>query len=161
MKCLDRITIQKLIDNELDVERLAEIESHLEECEECTELLEKARLGKSEVNDFLTALNDGEDSISVPPFHPNLRRPTRSRKRNPISLVSKVAAGIALLVGLFWITQSRSSSQELTPEQADLLLLELMGNMEPNKAWHSGQMGIIIIDEDGDVLQSFISNDTE
>jgi hypothetical protein len=76
-------------------------------------------------------------------------------------LLWKVAAGIALLIGLFWIIQSRPSSQEISMDQAELLLLELMGDVEPNKAWHNGQMGIIILDEKGNVLQSFISNDIE
>ena len=160
MNCLDRITTQMYLDNELPADRSAEIQSHLEECEKCKDFLEHSRVSRSEVHSFLSTLNEGESSISTPPFDPNIKR-KRFRERNPISLLWKVAAGIALLIGLFWIIQSRPSSQELTPDQADLLLLDLMGDVEPNKAWHNGQMGLIILDEKGDVLQLFISNDTD
>jgi anti-sigma factor RsiW len=148
------------VDKELTDEHSAEIQSHLEKCEKCQDFLEDARTGRSEINAFLSALQNGESNISVPPFNPDMKR-TRFRKRNRISMLGKVAAGIALLVGLFWIIQNKPSSQELTPDQAELLLLELMGDMEPNKAWHNGQMGIIILDENGEVLQSFISSDYE
>ena len=160
MNCLDRITIQMYMDSELPADRSAEIQSHLEECEKCKDFLEDSRVSRSEVHSFLSTLNEGESSISTPPFDPDIKR-KRFRERNPISLLWKVAAGIALLIGLFWIIQSRPSSQELTSDQAELLLLELMGDIEPNKAWHNGQMGIIILDEKGNVLQSFISSDTE
>ena len=160
MNCLDRITIQMYMDSELPDERFAKIQLHLEKCERCKKLLEDAREGSSEVNAFLSILHEGENSITTPPFNPDIKK-IRSRRINPVSLLWKVAAGIALLIGLFWITQSRPSSQEISLDQAEILLLELMGDVEPNKAWHNGQMGIIILDEDGDVLQSFISNDTE
>jgi len=160
MNCLDRITIQIYLDNELPADRSAEIQVHLKKCETCKQLLEYSRVSRSEVHAFLSTLHEGGNSISTPPFDPDIKR-KKIRKRNPISLLLKVAAGIALLIGLFWIIQSRPSSQELTPDQADLLLLELMGDVEPNKAWHNGQMGIIILDEKGDVLQLLISNDSE
>ena len=160
MNCLDRITIQMYMDNELPADRSAEIQVHLKKCETCKKLLENSKVGRSEVHALLSTLHEGESSISTPPFDPDIKR-KKIRKRNPISLLWKVAAGIALLIGLFWITQSRPSSQELTSDQAELLLLDLMGDMEPNKAWHNGQMGIIILDEKGEVLQSFISNHTE
>jgi hypothetical protein len=148
------------LDNEVPEEQVSGIQLHLEKCETCKKLLDDAQADSSEVNDFLSKLNEGESLISTPPFDPNINR-IRFRKRNPVSLLWKVAAGIALLFGLFWIIQSRPSSQEISLDQAEILLLELMGDVEPNKAWHNGQMGIIILDEDGDVLQSFISNDTE
>ena len=160
MNCLDRITIQMYVDSELPDEQSAEIQVHLKKCETCKKLLENSKVGRSEVHALLSTLHEGESSISTPPFDPDIKR-KKIRKRNPISLLWKVAAGIALLIGLFWITQSRPSSQELTSDQAELLLLDLMGDMEPNKAWHNGQMGIIILDEKGEVLQSFISNHTE
>lgn len=160
MNCLDRITIQMYVDSELPDEQSTEIQVHLKKCETCKKLLEDSKVGRSEVHALLSTLHEGESSISTPPFDPDIKR-KKIRKRNPISLLWKVAAGIALLIGLFWITQSRPSSQELTSDQAELLLLDLMGDMEPNKAWHNGQMGIIILDEKGEVLQSFISNHTE
>ena len=160
MNCLDRITIQMYLDNEVPDEQVSGIQLHLEECETCKKLFEDAREGRSEVKAFLSKLHEGERSISTPPFDPGIKR-IRFRKRIPISLLWKVAAGIALLIGLFWIIQSRPSSQEISMDQAELLLLELMGDVEPNKAWHNGQMGIIILDEKGNVLQSFISNDIE
>jgi hypothetical protein len=36
-------------------------------------------------------------------------------------------------------------------------MLELFGNTEPNKAWHNGQMVFVIVDENGEVIQSFLS----
>lgn len=160
MNCLDRITIQMYLDNELPDEQSAEIQVHLKKCETCKQLLEDSSAGRSEVHALLSILHEGESSISTPPFDPDIKR-NKIRKRNPISLLWKLAAGIALLIGLFWIVQSRPSSQELTSDQAELLLLDLMGDMEPNKAWHNGQMGIIILDEKGNVLQLLISNDTD
>lgn len=160
MNCLDRITIQMYLDSELPDVQSAEIRLHLKKCETCKKLLEDAREGRSGIRAFLSILQEEESSFSIPSSDPEIKR-IGFRKRNPVSLLWKVAAGIALLIGLFWIIQSRPSSQDLTPDQADLLLLELMGDVEPNTAWHNGQLGIIILDEKGDILQSFISNDTE
>ena len=148
------------MDSELPDEQMAEIQLHLEKCGTCKKLLKDAREGRSEVNSYLSKLHEGESSITTPPFDPDINR-IRLRKRNPVSLLWRVAAGIALLIGLFWIIQGRPSSQELTPDQAELMLLELMGDVEPNKAWHDGHMGIIILDEEGEIFQTFISNDKE
>lgn len=148
------------LDNELPDEQVSGIQAHLGECVKCKRLLEDAQESRSELNAFLSKLHEGESSISIPPFDPGIKR-DRLWKTNPISLLWKVAAGIALLIGFFWITQKRSSSQEFSIDQAEMLLLELMGDVEPNQAWHEGQMGIIIFDEDGDLLQSFITNEIE
>lgn len=157
MNCLDRVTIQEYIDKELNAAQIRKIESHLQECAVCNQLYKQANRDKREVNEFISQLNRDEDSNAIPEFNFYSRKKKSSFYRAISSLSFKMAASIALLIGLFFVIRTNVSSPGVASENEDLSMLELYGNTEPNKAWHSGQMVVIILDENGDVIQSFLS----
>jgi predicted anti-sigma-YlaC factor YlaD len=157
MNCLDRVTIQEYIDKELDAVQMRKIESHLRECDLCSHLYREANIDKSEVNQFISPLYRDEDDHTIPNFDFNHRRKRSFLYSITSSLPLKVAAGIAFLIGLFFIMRTNVPTHDVASEDADLLILELIGNTEPNKAWHHGQMVIVLVDENGEVIQSFLS----
>lgn len=159
MNCLNRISIQEYIDKELDLSQIKEIDAHLQECKVCSLLLEDANSDIGEIKDFLSQLDGDEDSITVPEFIPNDQKKRSIYSRVISSLPLKLAAGIALLLGLFFILRTNVSSPKLASEDADLLLLELLGNTDPNEAWHTGEMAIILVNEKGEVIESYLSSE--
>ena len=159
MNCLDRVTIQEYIDKELDDTQIRKIESHLHECEVCSKLYEEANSDISEINEFISLLDGVEDSNTVPGFSFSERKKKSIYSRVTSSLPLKVAAGIALLIGLFFIMRTNQSPPNLASEDADLLILELIGNTDPNKAWHNSEMAIVMVNEKGEVIQSFLSDE--
>ncbi len=155
MNCSDRVTLQKYLDNELDDKMSAGVDLHLQACEKCRELLAEVNSDREQVRGFLSGLNNIEDPISIPSPPPISEGP--HRRRIVIPKLVKAAAGIALLIGLFWIlrTELRPKSTKMT--EAELLFLEMIGDTEPNKSWHDSQTLIVYTDENGEVIQSFIN----
>ena len=158
MNCLDRVTIQQYIDKELDAAQITKIESHLEECIVCSQLFKEASSEKREVNEFISQLNRDEDFNTIPEFNFKSSRRKSFFFKVTASVPFKVAASIALLIGLFFIIRTNVPSRNVASKDADLQIMELFGNTEPNKAWHNGQMVLILVDENGEVIQSFLSD---
>ena len=159
MNCLNRVAIQEYIDKELDVTQIRKIESHLHDCEVCSQLYEEANSDKTEINDFISQLDGVEDSTTVPDFSYHGRRKKSGYYRVTSYLPLKVAASIVFSIGLFFILRTNQSPPNLASEDADLLILELIGNTDPNKAWHNSEMAIVMVNEKGEVIQSFLSDD--
>ena len=158
MNCLDRVDIQQYIDSEVDVLRRDMIESHLQQCNRCKELYETAIQDKRIINEFISHTYSENEIIAVPEFDIKLQKKKSFFYRVTSSLPFKVAASIAFLIGLFFIIRTNVSPPVVASEDADLMIMELFGNTEPNKAWHNGQMVIILVDENGEVIQSFLSD---
>jgi predicted anti-sigma-YlaC factor YlaD len=133
------------------------IESHLQHCNRCKELYETANQDKRIINEFISQTYTENEILAVPKFDIKLQKKKSSFYRVASSLPFKVAASIAFLIGLFFIIRTNISTPFVASEDADLLMLELFGNTEPNKAWHNGQMVIVLVDENGEVIQSFLS----
>lgn len=159
MNCLDRVDIQKYIDSEVDVLRRDMIESHLQQCKSCKELYETAIHDKTMINELITQTYAENETIVLPEFDIKLNKKKSSLLKVTSSLPFKVAASIAFLIGLFVIIRTNVSHTNVVSENADLLVLELIGNTDPNTAWHSSQMVIILTNEDGEVIQSFLSTE--
>lgn len=157
MNCLDRVDIQQYMDSEVDVLRRDMIESHLQQCRRCKELYETAIQDKRIINEFISQTYSENEVIAVPEFDIKLQKKKSSFYRVASSLPFKVAASIAFLIGLFFIIRTDVPSHNVASEDADLMIMELFGNTEPNKAWHNGQMVFVIVDENGEVIQSFLS----
>jgi anti-sigma factor RsiW len=157
MNCLDRVGIQRFIDSEVDDLRRDTIESHLQQCSKCKELYETAVQDKRIINEFVSQTYSEDEIIAVPKFDLKLQKKKSAIYRVASSLSFKVAASVAFLIGLFLILRSNVSPPVVASEDADLIMLELFGNTEPNKAWHNGQMVFVIVDENGEVIQSFLS----
>ncbi len=133
------------------------IESHLQHCSKCKELYETAMQDTRTINEFISHTYSEDEIIGVPKFNLKLQKKKSSFYRVTSSLSFKVAASIAFLIGLFFIIRINVSPPVIASEDADLKILELFGNTEPNKAWHNGQMVIVLVDENGEVIQSFLS----
>jgi len=159
MNCFDRVSIQEYIDKELDTAQMRKIESHLHDCEICSQLYEEANSDKTEIIDFISQLDGVEDSNTIPGFRYNSQKKKSIYHTVISSLPLKVAAGIALLIGLFFILRTNLPSSSYASEDADLLLLELIGNTDPNNSWHNSQMAIVITNEEGEVIQSFLTSE--
>jgi len=157
MNCLDRVDIQQHIDGEVDVLRGDVIESHLQQCKRCKELYETAIQDKRIINEFISQTYSENEIITVPEFEIKLQTKKSFFYRVASSLPLKVAASIAFLIGLFFIIRLNVPSRNVASEDADLIIMELFGNTEPNKAWHNGQMVIVLVNENGEVIQSFLS----
>lgn len=157
MNCLGRVDIQKFIDNEVDVLRRDMIESHLQQCNRCKEIYETAIQDKRIINEFISQTYTENEIITVPKFDIKLQKKKSSFYRLTSSLPFKVAASIVFVIGSFFIIRTNISPPVVASEDADLIMLELYGDTEPNKAWHNGQMVFVIVDENGEVIQSFLS----
>jgi len=160
MNCLDRIKIQKYMDNELYDLQSEQVRSHLSECEKCQVLYAAALTDKKWIESFLSQIQDNDEPISIPEFNLSIiRRPFTVRSR--VSVILKIAAGIAIIIGIFWIINTRISHKQPQLSEADLVVLELLGDTEPNKAWHDTQTVFIITNDKGEVIHSFISNENK
>lgn len=148
------------MDNELDALLLEQIKSHLSECKKCQELYIAASDDKKRIESFLSQMQDSEEPISIPEFSLNIKRKPFTRKSR-VSLMLKIAAGIVIIIGLFWLINTRVSHEQPELSEVDLVVLELMGDTEPNKAWHDTQIVFVITDEKGNVIHSFISNENK
>jgi len=159
MNCLDRVDIQEYIDSEVDILRRDMIESHLKQCNRCKELFETAIQDKRIINEYISQTYTENEIVIVPKFDFKLQKKNSPFYRVTSSLPFKVAASIAFLIGLFFIIKTNVQSPDVAYNDADLLILELIGNTEPNKAWHNGQMVFVIVNEKGEVIQSFLSGE--
>jgi len=110
MNCFDRTFLQEYTDNEYDDQVVVNVDAHLQNCEKCRTLLKEVKSDKELVFKFLSQLNTNENSISIPsPPVGQYQQKAYSRRINTPQLL-KAVAGIALLIGLFWILRN-----ELTP----------------------------------------------
>lgn len=155
MNCFDKTLLQAYADHELDDQMVFAIDSHLQNCKKCADLLTEVYSGREQVLDFLSQLNANADPIPIPsPPARKQQQKAYSRRINAPQLL-KAVAGIALLIGLFWIVRTGLSPQTIQMDEAELLFLEMISDTEPNSSWHDGQTLIVYKDEKGEVIQSF------
>lgn len=79
--------------------------------------------------------------------------------RNKRAWLYKVFHNLALIIGIFLIAKNGTFSRTLELNEAELLYLDLMGDMEPNRTWNEGQTLLILSDKDGEIIQSFTSHE--
>lgn len=155
MNCFDKTLLQAYADHELDDQMVVAVDSHLENCKECADLLTEVNSGREQVLDFLSQLNANADPISIPSHPARQQRQKADSRRTNLPQLLKAAAGIALLIGLFWIVRTGLSPQAIQMDEAELLFLEMISDNEPNRSWHNSQTLIVYKDEKGEVIQSF------
>ena len=144
MNCFDRTFLQEYTDNEIDAPTAVRVDSHLQNCEKCRELLKEVKSDRELVLEFLSQLDTRQH-----------QQKAYSRRINTHQFL-KAAAGIALLIGLFWIVRNELTPKSMKMDEAELLFLEMMSDTEPNRSWHDGQTLIVYTDENGEVIQSFV-----
>lgn len=159
MNCLDKPTLQKFLDRELENRLRLKTETHLQECDKCRRMMNELSDDREVVFEFLSQLDSREDPISAPNPSIILGRQIGIFATLSRSLILKYAAGLALIIGIFLIAKNGTFSRTLELNEAELLYLDLMGDMEPNRTWNEGQTLLILSDKDGEIIQSFTSHE--
>lgn len=159
MNCLDRVTIQEYIDGEMDLSRSSMIDQHIEVCARCRSLHEESLEAKA----YILGILDLMDGIQEQPKVPRMHREGPEKRYSPtkkgvISAIS-VAAGMATVLGLLFSPNRNLPPEQMTTGDAELLMLELIGDAEPNDSWHNSQMVIILTNDHGEVIQSYVSDE--
>ncbi len=151
MKCLNRDEMQVYIDNEFSLEKKNEIHDHIENCKVCLELFNEAKKEKQLLLNALSYYDEAKPSNNIPEF----KIPERNQKINRLQMFS-VAASVALLISLFFVFQKK---KEPSNKKEDILIysIESLDNTDPNKKWHNKQTEIVITDENGNIVETFIS----
>ena len=154
MNCLDKLSLQKYLDMELQNSSRLHIETHLQECEKCRNMLNEIRTDRKQVLEFLSQLDSREEPIAIP--DPSILRGRQSGIFGIItrSMIFRVAASLALIIGIFLIAKKGRLSSTREWNEAELLYLDLMGDMEPNRSWHEGQTLLVLLDKDGVIIDS-------
>lgn len=152
MKCLSRIEMQEFIDKEVALPAENEILSHLKNCEKCSSLYIQVIEDKAMINSLLIETNIDNNLNSIPEF----KLPIRNKKNiNSLRLITVLVA--ASLIGfIFLFRYEREPVTEKIPE-AEMLMYEFYDGKDLNKLWHDKSQILIIQDEKGKVIQSFIT----
>ena len=151
MKCLNRYEMQLYIDNELSLEKKNEIHIHVQNCKICLELFNEANKEKQTLFNVLSLCDEANPETNIPHFD----IPKRKNKIFAIRAL-KIAASVALIISLYFIFQKKELPDNKT-DNIPISFIEPIDNSDPNKKWHNNQMEIIITDEKGNIVESFIS----
>lgn len=151
MKCLSRIDMQLYIDNEFSSEKKTEIEKHLQNCNDCNELFIEATKEKLDVLAMLSFCDERNAACNIPEF----KVPVKKYKINRFQVL-KIAASIILVFGLYFALHEKA---EYNKKPVDTLssAFESIDNSDPNKKWHKKQMEVVITDANGNIEETFIS----
>jgi len=153
MKCLSRTEIQGYIDKELEPLRMEEISGHLENCEGCSRLHRQAVADKTLIDKLIGQGNNFDEALPIPEFVP----PVLYKKRITFyGLIPYLVA--ASFIGLIFLFRTdKVPSTEPIPE-AEILLYDFYEGKDLNKMWHEKSQIIILQDDNGNVIQSIITN---
>jgi hypothetical protein len=151
MKCLNREEMQIYIDHEFSLLKQNEIHQHIENCKTCLTLYDEAIIEKKLLINVLSYYNEETSSNNIPEFI----LPKRKQRKYNLKIL-KIAASIALIIGLFFVFQKKKEPEN-KQKNIPIFSIESLDNTDPNKKWHNNQMEIVITDENGNIVESFIS----
>jgi anti-sigma factor RsiW len=154
MNCLDKLSLQKYLDMELENRSRLHTETHLQECEKCRSRLKEISTDRKQVLEFLSQLDYREEPMAIPDPSTLLGRQGGIFGTISRSMIFRVAASLALVIGIFLIAKNGSLSSTREWNEAELLYLDLQGDMEPNRSWHEGQTLLVLLDKDGEIIDS-------
>lgn len=151
MKCLNRDEMQVYIDHEYLPEKKNEIHDHIENCKVCLGLFNEATKEKQLILKALSYYDEATPANNIPEF----KIPGRNQKTSRLQILS-IAASVALLISLYFIFHKK---EEPNNKKEDILIysIESLDNTDPNKKWHNNQIEVLITDENGNIVESFIS----
>jgi hypothetical protein len=153
MRCLSREEMQEYIDNEVTPDIENEIVNHIADCEKCLSLYNEAIEDKTLVNEFLDSVLPDYESVSVPEF----KLPVRETMNKKAYRLVAVLAAATLIGFLFLIRFDKKPVTEKIPE-AEILINGFYEGQDLNRLWHDKSQILIIQDENGNVIQSIITN---
>ena len=151
MKCLNRTDMQYYIDNEYPIEKMAEINVHLLNCIPCNDLLIEATKEKNDLLKIIMCYDDKNTDIFIPEF----KIPSQKSRFNKFHII-KIAASIIIILGLYFSIYETSKHKKPQSNQFRSEF-QSIDNSDANKKWHKKQMEIIITDANGNIEESFIS----
>ena len=151
MKCLNRIDMQLYIDNEFSPEKRAEVYNHLQSCNHCNDLFNEATTEKQDVLNLLSYCDEENAACNIPEFKIAVKKYKINRFQ-----VLRIAASVIIVFGLYFTLHEKAeyNKKPVNPLNSGF---ESIDNSDPNKKWHKKQMEIIITDANGNIEESFIS----
>ena len=153
MKCLSRIEMQEFIDKETIPAVETGIIQHIESCEKCSSLYKKGVEDKAMINKLLdkTESDDGIDYI------PEFKVPIpRGKKFISYTIFPLIAA--ALMIGFILVFRINREPVTIKIPEDEIILYEYIDGLDLNKLWHEKTQIPIILDDQGNVIQSIITN---
>jgi hypothetical protein len=150
MKCLSRTEIQGYLDKELETSVMEEILVHLGKCEACSKLYGQAAADKVLVGKLMGQGNNLDETKTFPEFIP----PVLYKKR--INFYRFIPYLVAASI-IFLFRTDKTPVMQNFPE-AEILMYEFFEGQDLNRLWHEKSQIIILQDENGNVIQSIITN---
>jgi adenine-specific DNA methylase len=150
MNCLNRIEIQKFIDNEVSSVLIAEIEGHLAKCSHCRSLYKSSLRDLEMINNLLSELDrDMDTCLNKSDIHVGKKRKTLLR----IGAALFAAASVIALI-LFSQRKEIVISDEVP--YSEIIIYEYYNN-DLNKLWHE-KMPVDVTDyENADLINPVIT----
>jgi len=153
MKCLSRTEIQEFLDKELEPSFMAEISDHIEKCKNCSSLYRQAVDDKALINRLLVDDKSMDKNPPIPEFIP----PVLYKKKRSIFRLIPVAVAASIIGFILLFKPGKNTVSGNIPE-AEMLMYEFYDGKDLNKMWHEKSQIIILQDEQGNVIQSIITN---
>lgn len=147
MNCLNRLEIQKYLDNEINPEEKETFLEHMQTCDSCKDLWDHAKKEAEEANRLISFARIQEDQIDIPVFMVK----HKSDIRKKWIIYSSVAAGIILIIGVTQYNLTVNARNERI-ENARLEIERYIYESDPNKLWNEKQSIITVIDGDGNLI---------
>jgi predicted anti-sigma-YlaC factor YlaD len=156
MNCLSKIEMQLYADKELESALKAHIELHLLNCTTCNKLYESTLKDIKMVHTIISARENKYDFNSeIPTFKLTQRKESRPLHKNKHMFLKIVATLILIAIcGTFVI---KKNFKKTTLANIDNVSLELNNHQEPNKQWHENQIIMVITDENGEPVHTYIT----
>lgn len=158
MNCLNRLEIQKCIDNEIEPAFKEEMLGHVKYCQKCSNLYQEAIEEKEMVHTALFELDIFLEETEIQKFNHTHQTPKQNNKKTYFFL--KIAGSIILITGLFWIFSKKFKSGYNTFE-TERAIIEMISDTDPNTQWHNKQMIVIVNDEKGELIHSFLIDNND
>jgi hypothetical protein len=151
MNCLNRLELQRFIDNEASIEELESFTSHIETCAQCRSLLETAKVEKDEIFKFLSFTMMDEKDISIPTF----KIKSAKAQNKWVFYFSAAAASILIIISVFLHQKSNARNNRIA--RTNMEVAKSLYDADPNKLWNENKSIIAITDGDGNLIFSNIT----
>jgi predicted anti-sigma-YlaC factor YlaD len=151
----------RFLDNELDPIQKESVSNHLKNCPLCRENLAELKWKIKTINFGLEQI--AADVSAIPSMEQIIDLAQRTEDREKQIAIDKpwlkpliaLAASIVLLIGGWSVLYKDTPIPEVEfyPETVQELSIE-----DPNQMWHNRQLNIVVMDENGKILNSIISS---
>jgi hypothetical protein len=152
MNCLNRLDIQRFVDNEITPSEKGEFVEHIQACAKCNELFYIAQNESRMVKKLLSS--DLEfNVVTIPVFSVQ-----KEKKKKKWLYYAAAASILIFLFTLGILDHKKSATAEINKSKADILIDQYLYESDPNKIWNEKQSCITITDEHGEVIYNNLNN---